>query len=193
MRKAVNQDLPWRDILPGTVPSIYEAAIDTWIKQHDDARLGRKELFELNGKMKELEVYRLPTELLRYNIRNGRFAAELREREAELGRQLSPEEAEDAKELETLLLRNATQASYLKDDIVRIGQLRPGVITRDGAIIDGNRRVAVMKQLFQETSNLRYMYFDTVRLPSVVSPRDLWRIEAGIQLSADLKASYGPV
>lgn len=164
-----------------------------WIKQHDDSRLGRRELFELNGKMTELEVYRLPVELLRYNIRNGRFAAELREREAALGRQLNPEDGEDAKELEKLLLKNTTQASYLRDDILRIGQLRPGVITQDGAIIDGNRRVAVMKQLYQETSNSRYLYFDTVRLPSVVSPRDLWRIEAGIQLSADLKASYGPV
>ena len=64
------------------VVSKFEEAIDKWIERNEDTATGRKELFELNGRRKELDVYRLPLELLRYNIRNGRFAAELRELES---------------------------------------------------------------------------------------------------------------
>jgi hypothetical protein len=69
----------------------------------------------------------------------------------------------------------------------------PGVITDDGAIIDGNRRVAVLRRLYEETGEARFNYFETVRLPFDVSAKDLWNIEAGIQLSVDLQASYGPI
>src|SRR2546422_5445160 len=101
----------WRGSLPSLV-SKFEAKIDKYIESHPEADLRRREPFELDGKRHELEVYSLPSELLRFNIRNGRFAAELREREAELNRQLNPEIPDDSKEIEKLLLRNSTQADY---------------------------------------------------------------------------------
>ncbi len=175
------------------VVSKFEEAIDKWIERNEDTATGRKELFELNGRRKALDVYRLPLELLRYNIRNGRFAAELRELESRLQRRLNPEVADDAAQISQLLLRDEKQAKYLEADILRVGQLRPGVITRDGAIIDGNRRIAVLRRLYEKRPDAKFQYFEAVRLPSEVSPRDIWKIEAGIQLSTDLKASYGPV
>ena len=186
---------PWEEMeeMASRPISKFELAIDKYLSEHPEAKLNRFEPYELNGKRIDLEVYRLPWELLRYNIRNGRFAAELMEREAQLGRRINPEDSEDAKELEGLLLKDEKQATFLKEDILRVNQLRPGVITRDGAIIDGNRRVAVLKRLYAETGNRAFQYFEAVRLPSTVSAIDLWRIEAGIQISADLKVTYGPV
>ncbi|MDG6998071.1 MAG: hypothetical protein JRN15_03040 [Nitrososphaerota archaeon] len=173
--------------------SRYEKILDDWIDKHVDSKLGRREPFDLSGKRCELDVFRLPLKLLRYNIRNGRFAAQLLEYEARIGRHLSAEDEDDKVHIEKLLLTDSNQTTYLEEDIKRVGQLRPGVITIDGAIIDGNRRAAVMRKLSAITGDEKYEFFEAVRLPSTVSPSDLWKIEAGIQLSTDLKVSYGPI
>jgi len=167
--------------------------IDDYIEAHSDCEIKKIEPYEINGKREDLQVFRLPIELLIYNIRNGRFAAQLKEKEAILTRHLNPEEPEDAIEIEKLLLIDEKQTEYLKQGLTRVGQLRPGVITHDGQIINGNRRVAILRQLLNETHENKYGYFETVRLPTVISKKDLWRIEAGIQLSVDLQVSYGPI
>ena len=177
-----------------SVVSVRAKEIDDYINKHKDATLANKqEPFELNGQRQDLQVYRLPISLLVYNIRNGRFASQLKEREGELGRQLNPALENDAEEIERLLLQDKTKAEWLKADLLRVGQMRPGVITQDGAIIDGNRRVTVMRHLSEAQGHSRFSFIEVVRLPIDVSPADIWRIEAGIQLSTDLKASYGPV
>src|SRR5467141_2979092 len=169
-------------------------AIDDYFETHpDDVIAGRMQPYELDGRREDLQVYRLPLNLLSYSIRNGRFAAELRELEATRGKHLDPERASDANEIENLLLKDTLKAAWLHDDIERVGQLTPGVITFDGAIIDGNRRVTVLHKLYAETGQKKYDFFEAVMLPSGVAKEDLWRIEAGIQLSADLKVSYGPI
>lgn len=180
--------------VPESVRSSKARAIDDYIQQHNDATVkDSKRPYELNGLRKDLQVYRLPLSSLIYNIRNGRFAAELREHEATLARRLEPEKLDDALEIESLLLKDSLKAEFLRDDIKRVGQMDPGVITDDGAIIDGNRRVAVLRRLHEETGEARFTYFEAARLPFDVSAKDLWNIEAGIQLSVDLQASYGPI
>lgn len=167
--------------------------LDDYIDGHPDCKLEKSEPYEIHGKRTDLSVYRLPLSYLVYNIRNGRFAAELKELEAELGKVLNPEDVDDSKRIEDLLLKDKNQAKFIKKDIARVGQLRPGAISYDGTVIDGNRRVAVLRDIHEETLDEKFNYFETVRLPTNVSAEDLWRIEAGIQLSYDLKAAYGPI
>jgi hypothetical protein len=146
---------------------------------------GRKEL---------LPVYRLPTSLLAFNIRNGRFAAELKAKEHQLGKVLNPLVPEDQGIIQDLLVtldRGATE--LLKRDIKAIGQTDPGIITHDGFVINGNRRLAVLHLLHSEDRTGRFEYLEVVRLPADVSEKDLWRIEAGLQLSRDKRLEYGPV
>jgi hypothetical protein len=168
--------------------------VDQYILDHPDCKLnGQTKAFEIDGRRRELEIFRLPLSILRYNIRNGRFASELLEREQEVGHQLDPNERDDAREIEKLLLKNEDAAKFLSDTLKRVGQLDPGIITHDGSIIDGNRRAAVLNQLFREEQDDEYSFFFGVRLPPNISDGDLWRIEAGIQLSYDYQAPYGPI
>lgn len=167
--------------------------LDDYIASSPECKLNRSEPYEIRGNREELEVYRFPLSYLAYNIRNGRFASELRELESDLGKFLDPENPDDARRIEELLLKDKNQAKFMTKDMMRVGQLRPGAITWDGRIIDGNRRVAVLRRLHDETSEERFNYFEAVRLPPNMSAKDLWRIEAGIQLSYDLKATYGPI
>src|SRR5437879_6108186 len=103
------------------------------------------------GKKELLQVYRLPTSLLAFNIRNGRFAAELRAKEHQLGRGLDPLVSEDEEVIQALLVNLDPGATeLLKQDIKAIGQTDPGIITHDGFVINGNRRLAVLHLLHDE-------------------------------------------
>ncbi|MDV4343778.1 hypothetical protein HL657_11485 [Methanoculleus sp. YWC-01] len=167
--------------------------IDDYLEEQQAEILDRKEPFEIAGKRQELNVIRLPLRLLTYNIRNGRFAAELLELEASEGRRLDPSKERDAAKIEELLLRDRTKTDWLRRDIERVGQLQPATITHDGFIINGNRRAAILNQLFRETGDQHFAYLEVVRLPTNVSSSDLWRFEAGFQLAVELKADYGPI
>jgi len=149
---------------------------------------------EIMGKKEVLDVYRLPTTALYYNIRNGRFAAELQEKEAELGRKLDTNNPDDANTIrEILLSQNKAETDVLKKDIKAKGQIDPGLITYDGQVINGNRRMAILEQLFSETSNPKFEFLEIQVLPKAVDEKGIWRIEAGLQLSRDKRLDYSPI
>ncbi len=168
--------------------------IDVYIKQHQDSYVNRFLPVEISGKREDLLVYRFPTELLRYNIRNGRFAAEYAALVSKQGRELDPNNKKDSSELRKLLLTlNPKQTEILKADLIRIGQLEPGIITFDGYVINGNRRMAIFELLSEETGEPRWSYIEMALLPHSVSEKDLWRLEANLQFSRDEKVDYGPI
>lgn len=149
---------------------------------------------ELEGQIVVLPVYRIPTKLLRFNIRNGRFASELRQKESELKRKLDNANTEDAKVIRTLLLeQSATETALLKKDLLAHEQIEPGIITYDGAVINANRRMSVISMLFDETHDPKWEYLKVGILPDAVSEKDLWRIEAGLQFGKDFRLEYGPI
>lgn len=167
--------------------------IDEYVKAHADSDLKIRQPMEISGQRRDLTVYRLPISLLTYSIRNGRFAAELFEEEASQNRKIG-ETKEDLAIIRRLLLEQSrTETEALKKSLRQIGQLYPGVITDDGYVINGNRRMAVLEKLYEEEHLQKHQYLEVARLPTGVEPKDLWRIEAGIQLSKEDKLEYGPV
>ena len=123
----------------------------------------------------------LPLNLLIYNIRNGRFAAEYQELKNKKGRELESENKEDRKELQKLLISlDPKQSMILEKDVRQYGQREPGVCTHGGQVINGNRRMSVIESIFESDSNFKDLM--VARLPPNISPIDLWKIEAGIQL-----------
>lgn len=158
-----------------------------------DETLERRRI-EIMGKREVLNVYRLPIKSLRYNIRNGRFAAELRAVEAKKGRKLDTNDPVDAAIVKKILREQSKdETQFLKKDLKQKGQIDPGLITHDGYVINGNRRMALFEALYEEEPNPEYEFLDVQVLPKSVSPKDLWRIEAGFQLSRDKRLDYSPV
>ena len=148
----------------------------------------------IGGEKKMFEVYRLPIKLLAYNIRNGRFAAELRAKEKQLGRRLDPLLSEDEKIIRDLLLDlDPSATELLKKDLQRVGQTDPGIITHDGFVINGNRRMAILQELHNLDGSGKYERLEVHVLTEGIGEKDLWRIEAGLQLSRDKRLDYGPV
>lgn len=148
---------------------------------------------EIAGRPEMLSFYRFPINLLRYNSQNGRLAMEVREWEERNRSQLDPSNAKDAKVIRDLLLDlEQNETERLREDLEQKGQMEPGVLTYDGVVINGNRRMAVLEAL-HETQASKWDYLEAVRLPRNIGQRDLWKIEAGLQLSKDKVAEYHPV
>lgn len=173
--------------------TIREKQLDAYLAR-EDARDDQKVRLVLKGEPKHLQVYRVPIRYLIYNIRNGRFAAELLAKESQLKRKLDPGTPQDAKIIQKLLLDlNPSETEALKADLRQNGQLDPGVITRDGAVINGNRRMAILSALHEETHEPRFEYLRVARLPKDVDEKDIWRIEAGLQFAKEFRLDYSPI
>lgn len=169
--------------------------IDSYIRDNEkDCLQYNKLAIQLKGERRPLEVYKLPIELLIYNKRNGRFAAEILHKQDEIRRELDPSNAEDRKIIKELLLREDENATkLLKDDLIKVGQLEPGIITFDGVVINANRRMAVFEDLLEETSDSKYGFLTVARLPKNVDEKEIYRLEIDLQLSRPYRKEYGPI
>jgi hypothetical protein len=168
--------------------------IDVYIDSHKKSCIKGEQKVEINGKIKFLESYMLPLTLLQYNHDNRRFNLEIQEYETQLGRELDASDREDVKKIKELLLQDTIEAKKLKDDLKQLGEQREvAAITHDGIVVNGNRRMATIEQLHDEEPTGKWNYLWVVRLPEDISEKDLWKIEAGLQLSKEKVADYGPV
>jgi hypothetical protein len=166
--------------------------IAAYINSHDCTK--GKQKVEINGKIKFLDSYMLPISLLQYNHDNRRFNLEIQEHESNIGRKLNPTDREDVKTIKELLLQDSIEAKKLKDDLKQLGEQREvAAITHDGIVVNGNRRMASIEQLHDEEPTGKWDELWVVRLPEDISEKDLWKIEAGLQLSKDKVADYGPI
>lgn len=72
-------------------------------------------------------------------------------------------------------------------------QRQPLLITSDGVIVNGNRRLAAMRELFTQDpvrfSN--FAYVDCAVLPASVTPNEIVEIEVRLQMQRETKLPYG--
>jgi hypothetical protein len=170
--------------------------IQQYIKSHSKQKVENQTLaIAYGGKMHRHNLYNIPIEeFLFHNIRNGRFRSELLEREEQLKRKLDPTKKKDDEIIRKLLLEQSeSETAALMTDIQKNGQLEPGIITFDGAVINANRRMAIVRTLFDKSREDKYKYLMVAILPSGVDEIDLWKIEAGLQFGRDFRLQYGGI
>ena len=167
--------------------------IDEYIKNNPNCKIQRIVPIKLQGQRKDLQTYRLTLDMTFYNIKNGRFAAEYADLKKKENRELDPINREDSEKIKKLLLDlDSKQSKLLEEDIIQNGQKDPGIITHDGYVINGNRRRSVLENLVS-LGRSEFKFIEVARLPPNVSSQDLWKIEAGIQLSRNTQLNYGPI
>src|ERR1044072_4566977 len=160
----------------------------------------RAERHWVGNERKDLVVHHIPVEHLYFNIENGRYADRMiRLKRENAGIEIDPTMEKWKEQIEKMLAgehRDTTRdkASFdkLLDDIRNHSQLRPGVVTMDGGVIDGNRRFAALRRL-SAVDREKFRDFDAVILPANTSAEDRWRIEAGLQLSVNERLDYSPI
>ena len=146
------------------------------------------------------EVFRIPIEYLVPNILNDRITWKIREYEAENNRTLNIESDEDVSYIYNLILsEHPADNERTKADLAKNGQQVDGVITNEGIIIDGNRRVTLLRTLFNGEAD-RYnqnvedfRYFNAIVLPGNIDGKEIMALETMLQIGVDKKVDYNRI
>lgn len=168
-------------------------AIDEYIANNTSSIQQETVPVMIKGKRELLKVYSIPLDHLYFNIKNGRFKAEYLELVRKNGgKELDPTDEIDSKKIQKLLLDlDPIETKRTTEDIRQRGQWQPGIMTHDGFVIDGNRRLSILTKLTKDDKKFSLM--KVARLPPNVDKNDLWKLEAGIQLGKDEIVKYGPI
>lgn len=132
-------------------------------------------------------VIRVDVSFLCYRLESGRTRRkqiEYLEKNPNAPRDLfgDPESGETQKAQHQILLKMIDERG-LRSDIIRDGQRDPAIIIYDGYVLNGNRRLAALRD-----ENIQFM--DCVVLPEEATRRDLYELELDLQMSEETKAEY---
>jgi len=170
-----------------------EAALK--IKSHiKGAKPEFKSTLIVEGVPKLLPIYKIPINLLKFNIENGRFVAEKIKYEKDEKITLNPDNSGHNKHFIKLLLADDDpDSTKLLEDLKKYGQRQPGVITHDGYVINGNRRMAALMKLDQEDPSSKYKYLLVHILSKNIAPHEVYKIEVDLQIRDKYIKDYNPI
>ena len=148
----------------------------------------------------EVPVVDVPGRVLVYRVENGRVLSELTDEARAQNATLEDfkqraETLEIQRLLHRLLLDKARDpSSPIYKEFEQYGrQTEPLLIQRDGVVLNGNRRLATMRELAEQKGE-RFGQFEAVRaalLPDGLDREQLEIIEATLQMAPNLKQEYG--
>lgn len=161
-------------------------------------RQEKKYPLKFQGRIEQFDVYTVPIEMPKYRLANGRTQAAQEEHlskhpdlpedffEADL-------ESEEAHKVQHLLLKkmlkstNVDLLSFFQTNI----QEEPLILTRQGFVVNGNRRLRALRELYESDKDKyqKFKYIDVIILPPC-SEDDINELEAELQIKKDIKADY---
>lgn len=145
------------------------------------------------NKRQKMSVYEIDLDYLVYNRYNGRIASFVKSYEKQTGNELDPTKTADIERIEKFLLNsNLASNKSTEKSISEQGQLKYGIVTKDGVIIDGNRRAMILKRVFSVD---KPVYFRGVVLEETLdeNPKEIMRLETTFQMGEDAKVDYNAI
>jgi len=147
------------------------------------------------GTMQKLPVYKINLDFVIYNRWNGRIGSLVKSYEHESGAELNASDKKCCEIIEKFLWQSnihANKATY--ENLKEQGQKEYGIVTKDGVIIDGNRRVMLLRQKADELKE-KPGFFIAVVLNQKLSDnrKEIIRLETAYQMGEDAKVDYGPI
>lgn len=140
-------------------------------------------------KLESKKVFNIPLEYLIYNKYNGRILS--RTKSLEKQNQIIDVESDNGRLIIEKLLWDSKEDRNKKTEasIKEFGQQKVGIITRDGVIIDGNRRAMLLNRVD------RLGVFKAIVLPVTLeeNPIEIERLETSYQMGEDEKLGYNPI
>lgn len=150
------------------------------------------------GETKAFNVYKIPISFLVFNKENGRIASLVKSYVKE--HQSIDVETDEGSALIAKFLYNAhkDRNKITRENIINHGQLQYGIVTSDGVIVDGNRRVTLLMSIAKDSSlsqsvRDRSNYFLAAILPEEANDKDILRLETQFQMGSDDKVDYNPI
>lgn len=147
------------------------------------------------NKLESYDVYTVPISLLNYNFNNTRIRADLEAYLFSHKEKIDSENKIQQKTVQHILLNSEhigeEATRVLEKDLKSKGQLDPAISTPDGTLIDGNRRLAILKKLHEETNQDKFSHMEICVLPETATEDDLKELEMRMQMSFQFKIPYG--
>lgn len=172
--------------------NIREENIRKIVQREKDDPFGKQEI-PWKDDLVTMNVYKIPLDLLIYNKFNGRILSRTKSLERQ-NHAICVETPVGKNLIEKLLWDSKPERnkSTLKS-IAYYGQQKVGIITSDGVIIDGNRRVMMLNRIMNGQSfTKKFNYFKAVVLPvrSDENPLAIQELETKFQMGEDEKLGY---
>ncbi|HAR58300.1 MAG TPA: hypothetical protein DCR62_06105 [Acholeplasmatales bacterium] len=165
-------------------------------------RTSKQKTIPWKEETEEYDVYKIPLDILAYNLRNGRMFMEVKKFESEEKISLAQLKEDDIEnynnEVENLIWStNEEKNEHTKNDIAKYGQIEPGVVLDDGTVIDGNRRFTCLRRLHREFPNEeKYKYFLAAIIKvdgQKITKKLLKEYELRVQFGSDEKVGYNTI
>jgi len=150
--------------------------------------LGEQEIM-WQDQLESMPVFKVPLEHLVYNKYNGRILSRTKSLESQ-DKSIDSESVEGKRILEKFLWESRIDRNErTKGDIEKYGQKIVGIITKDGIIIDGNRRAMLLNKID------KFDYFKAIILPVTLeeNPIEIEKLETSYQMGEDEKLGYNPI
>ena len=156
------------------------------IQDRDENTLKQNMRIDFGGS-KILPAYSIPLEYLIYNQHNGRIMSLVKSDQiGDKTKKLDPSQPEGKQILEDYLWHsNPGKNKTTMTNIETNGQLKIGIITRDGIIIDGNRRAMCLSKL-----NIKEFLCVVLDVDYDDKPMEIQKLEARFQMGEDEKLDY---
>ncbi|MDV7758621.1 chromosome partitioning protein ParB [Liquorilactobacillus mali] len=145
-----------------------------------------------NGNYK---VYKIPLDELYYNDLNGRIATQFKQYEAENGAITPMKNSSSYNEVFQDLVYNsdAKALDETKKSIENKSQQEPGVVLKDGRVLDGNRRFTAIRIWQQETNVQKFFEAVILDLDAQSDEKKIKELELELQLGTEAKIGYDPI
>jgi hypothetical protein len=158
-------------------------------------------LWDFRGEKTALKVVSLPVDLPVYRMDNCRTYSDQQDAIAKgnldksyfaKGQELSSVQAIQHTILARLARREATSVAAILNVLETEGQRDPILVTSTGVVVNGNRRLSAMRELYvaEESINSTYAYVKCMILPPDTSPDEVDDIEANEQARPQTKLEY---
>lgn len=145
-------------------------------------------------------VYEVPLDFLKFNPYNDRIASYIKSYEFKNKNNIINWFSEEGQKLISEFLWESDEINNKKteEDIKRNRQHTFAIINKNGLVIDGNRRLCILKKICAE---IDYRFFNinffdklkTIILNDSCSKTEIMRLETAIQMGQDEKLVYQPI
>ena len=150
------------------------------------------------GHLQPFDVWEIPIDALIYNQYNGRIGSVVKSYEKQ-SHTLNPEDSSDAALIENFLWDSKADANKnTLESLKKTGQIKFGIVSSDGVIIDGNRRASLMNRIRRDSKATqeekdRCSFFKAVILPENATKKEILQLETSFQMGEDAKVDYNPI
>ena len=180
-------------------PTIREEKIRAALQSSTEPR---RDFYHFRNQKTRLKHVRIASDLLVYRMENCRTFVDQGAYRIREGKGVeffvAGQENESVQQIQHEILTNLNRAGRKESvvpivDVLKTEKQREDIlITHRGVVVNGNRRLAAMRELFQEDKNLyaEFSDVDCMVLPADITPKEIVGIEARLQGQPDTKLEY---